>query len=247
MGCGRCSGHLILFGGLLLLLRGRRTDVEVTAQAHHIQSNMIVLDIRVRMNPVSSFQTMPYEAVPCSACAAGRFDPAPDVSISKDDPWYAHQRCSLELGAPDYKSLDLRFPSPRKKGGGMSRRRNKWGCRNRRVSCVEIFEVRLEAASGEIRPTQRLLSVIMNALRGQYAEPQEHLQLTHFLPVPTSDPSVIGWRVVFRLSIPKEWWFVHRPSKDYWDWEDDDFLPRPDLLTFSPGQAGIPPDIPSLT
>jgi hypothetical protein len=111
----------------------------------------------------------------------------------------------------------------------MSRRRAKWGCENRRVPWVEIYEVRLETSEGSEhppRPKEVLCCVIMNALRDQYAEPHEHLQLTHIVPLDVSDASIIGWRVFFKLSTPKEWWFFRRPAKDCWEWEDDDFVPR---------------------
>ena len=222
---------VIVLGGVFLLFHGLRTDVEVTAEADQIKTNLIALDVRVKLNPVGSLRVKPYEARACAECNRTRFHPSSGGQLSSEEPWYSRQRCPLEAAAPDYETLDWRIPTFRKRGGGMSRRRSKWGCANRRLAVVEVYEVRLEATSGDapaLGPTEELVCVISNALRGQYAEPHEQLQLTHMVPLRATDPT-IGWRVLFRLETPRQLWFMRRPSKDSWGWEDDDFVARPRL------------------
>jgi hypothetical protein len=117
---------------------------------------------------------------------------------------------------------------------------------------IEIREIRLESSDNpEQAPSIKETPVLflMNAFCGQYAEPNEHLQLTHVVPVASSDPSIIGWRIGLHLAIPMEFWFLHRPSRDSWTWEDDEFIPRPKaFLQTQVAEAldgsQMPPDVP---
>lgn len=124
----------------------------------------------------------------------------------------------------------MRLPPPRKQSGGMFRRRMKWGCPNRKVPTVEVFEVRAKPSNevGQLPMiAEKPIMWLMNAFHGEYAEPRERLQFTHVVPVPPPDPGVIGWRAVLTLDIPKETWFFRHPSKDSWGWKNDDFVPLP--------------------
>ncbi|MGH7486993.1 MAG: hypothetical protein ACREMY_15530, partial [bacterium] len=86
----------------------------------------------------------------------------------------------------------------------MSRRPYAWGCRNHRVPKIKIFEVSLAESEpdGRLTAKEQLVGVIVNAFRGGFAEPQEHFQVTHVMPVDGSHSGVIGWRVLLTVEIP---------------------------------------------
>jgi hypothetical protein len=221
------AASALVVAAIVLLAHGRRTDIDVTAEARSLRSGL-VLDVRLKVHPVGSFRVKPYAATHCDDCQNARHNPANAKNITSRTAWSTSARCAAEARGSN--SKDLRLPTLRKNGAGMKRRRAMWGCPNRRIPYLEIREVRAKPANGPNglpQVTEETIIWLMNPFRGQYAEPQETLQLTHLVPVATHDDSVIGWRVRLALNVPMETWYFQRPSDDSWDWEDDDFVPVP--------------------
>lgn len=208
----------MLFGAIALLLRGRRTNVDVTATLHS-DGQTSMLDVRAKMNPVASFSNSPYEPLPCEGCATHRRNKNPS------DSWFISSECPRQSFADRFTRRDIRMPTFRKRGGGMRRRRSKWGCPNRKVASLEVRKVVHRPKSGNLEGfSEETCGWILHAFRGHFAEPQENLQVTHLIPVDASDPSVLGWKVILRVRVPKETWFLSRPSADSWGWDDDEFV-----------------------
>lgn len=219
----------VVVGGLWALIRfGRRCDVEVHATAVG-EGARTVLDIRASLNPVGLWRVLPYWPVQCDGCSV-RFGHTSEEAVGEDRAvsWVASADCPRDDRTWEPRERDVHV-TLRKKGGSMSHRRNKWGCPNHRVPKIEIFEVRLaeSGADGVLISKDRSIGMIMNALRGGFAEPNEHLQVTHVLPVDSTDETIIGWRVALKVSIPMELWGFRHPSSDSWEWTDDDFVARP--------------------
>ena len=225
------SAFVLVVGAVVLLAHGRRTDIGVTAEVRQL-SGKNFLDICVTMSPVGSLRNRPYGVVGCGWCNESRIGQARHGQLPDDEMWLTLHHCPGETADPHYGAIDLRLPTPRKRGRGMTRRRVKWGCTNRKVPLVEIFEVCTnpsnEADQLQII-TEKSIIRLMNAFHGEYAEPHERLQFTHVVPVPASGPSVIGWRAVLTLEIPRETWFLRHPSKDSWVWKNDDFAWVPQI------------------
>jgi hypothetical protein len=222
---------VVVLAGAILLTHGRRTDLDVTATAHSLPSGT-VLDVRAKLRPIGSFKNRAYGPLGCTGCAAARTSPAGSRPLAPSESWVTDNRCPSESSTSAYDDRDLHLLRFRKHAKGMKDRRLKWGCTNRKIPFIEIREVRLNQADSEAPPQdqdERLVRTIMNAFRGQFAEPQEALQVTHIVPVDTSDPAVMGWRVLLVHHVPMETWFLRRPSHDSWSWEDDDFVPRPEM------------------
>lgn len=221
----------VVVGGLWAVIRfGRRCDVEVHATAVGTDART-VLDIRASLNPVGLWRVLPYWPVQCDGCSSRLKYPSEEVvGEDREMSWVASAHCPRESRAWDSGDRDVHV-TLRKKGRSMLQRRSKWGCPNHRVPRIEIFEVSLakSGADGQSTPKERPIGVIMNALRGGFAEPNEHLQVTHVLPVDGTDEATIGWRVVLKISIPMETWSLRHPSSDAWEWTDDDFVARPGL------------------
>jgi len=106
----------------------------------------------------------------------------------------------------------------------MDERRRKWGCPNRKLPTIEVREVRIEDTDGQRRTVEVPVSYVFNVFCSEFAEPQEQLRHTQIVPIPTPDVSVIGWRVVLDVWIPKESWPVRWPDDDSWRWQVDDFV-----------------------
>ncbi len=196
------AATLILLGAALVLFRGRRTDVEVTGQAHRVHADSFVLNLQVKINPVGSLKTAPLGPTACDGCLQGRFYPDGHHALKVKETWYAKERCHLVDAAPEYKRLDWRLPTPRKRGGGMAKRRAKWGCQNRRLPYVEIHEVRLAGINADQpleRPQETLACVAVNVLRGPVSsDPWHHLSSSGRTPK-------IASTIESKIDVPIQW------------------------------------------
>lgn len=211
----------------VLLLHGRRTDADLTAESLKVDGQLL-LDVRVGIRPVGSLATHPYPPLPCQVCDEIRqHDPA--GKMLPDEAWFTFTRCFLEDTALLYESRDIRWPTVFRHGSAMKGRRSRWGCPNRKVSTIEIREVRRSRnEDGKLSLEDVSVRWVVNALRSQFSEPHERAEATHIIPIDNPDSLAIGWRVVFTVQIPMETWFFRRPNKDSWRWIVDDFVPLPE-------------------
>jgi hypothetical protein len=223
---------VVLLGAATILIHsGRRTDFEVQASAVEAADGQSLLDVRLKLKPVGAWRVMPYWPVECECTENMTLEPGSEL---KTEAWTQPEPCAKAIHWDRLKTRDPRLPTLRKKGGGMTRRRNKWGCPNRRVPRIDVYEIRSDSknpGSHFLREQQRHVATIMNPIRGQFAEPHEQLNVTHTVPVDRSDDGVLGWRIVASIWVPMESWFLRPTWSDSWLWEDDDFVIRTEVAS----------------
>jgi hypothetical protein len=212
---------VVVLAAIKLLMHGRRTNISVDAEPFEVGGTH-VLDVSITLSPVGSFRVTPYWAAPCVACP---------VEIPNEmfyESWTTSKRCGAENRATDFSERDFHvFAKFRRKRKGMTNRRRKWGCTNRKVPTIEVREVRIaDAESGERSVTDRAVRYVFNAFDSEFSEPQERLERTHAIVIPPPEQDVIGWRVQLQVCIPREWWSFKRPNDDSWSWTVDSFVPR---------------------
>ena len=212
------SAVVIVGAAFKLLLHGRRTNIGVAAEPRNV-NGIWILDVAVTLTPVGSFRVTPFWPVKCVDC------PVPITDASAES-WAASTRCDADK-TPGYATDDYHpFSKFHRRRRGMADRRGKWGCPNRKVPTIEVREVRVEKADdGETRTTEVPVIYVFNAFHSEFAEPQEQLHHTHAVLIPKPDFTMIGWRVILDVWIPKESWSVRRPESDSWRWQVDDFVP----------------------
>jgi hypothetical protein len=217
---------VVLAGAWLFFHSGRRVDLDIATTAT-LRDENVFLDIRLKMRPVGSYQVRPYRnSGACTVC-----NKQPRIQRTGEETWFAIERCSQQALATAYAAGDLHLPRFLTRGGGLVKRRARWGCPNRKMPSVEIWETTLQATDGDpakVRLTDEALTgIITDPFAGQFAEPGETLQTSHLIPVNPAIEHLIGWRIRFSVSVPRATWFYRKPDRDSWGWTDDDFIAIP--------------------
>jgi hypothetical protein len=222
------ASFLLLLGAAWLLLHsGRRLNLQVRATALEAPGGRTVLDVRTVVTPVGSWRVEPFQPVPCECTSQLHLEPEHELRYHS---WEMAGRCKKAIPWDQLEPKHLRFPTIFKDGEAMKARRRKWGCLNRRVPRLEVYEVLAEYEAGTFKRSERLVAFVLNPLEGVFAEPRETVTGTSVVPVQSPADAVIGWRVVARLWVAKEWWFFQPPFEDSWEWSDHDFVVRADRV-----------------
>lgn len=96
------AASILVIGAIVLLAHGRRTDIEVTAEARRLPAGDF-LDVRVTMSPVGSLRNRPYKVVGCVWCNENRIVPDAHGQLS-DDMWIALKPCPSRIANPHLRS-----------------------------------------------------------------------------------------------------------------------------------------------